>query len=361
MGKCIARATGRKGIESAVQRSANRCSGIRVAVASALSGALLAGCSTLPGLFATPTGPDQAAAVHKQTIAPAEAAVLAAPADPALRAQLGTSYLSAGRFLSAAASLRDAVTLGDGSAATALRLALALIGSGREAEAAALLADRAEQLPAADLGLALALSGEVGPAIRAMESVLRFGENSVALRQNLALGYALAGRWREARLLAALDLPAGEVGKRMEQWAALAFTQSAPQRLAIVLKLPVNAPDSGLPVELALAPVVPTTVARARAESPPALAAAADESAAPLGEPPIAEQTAKLVLTPASAAPMAAPSATISVPPAAPQLAEQETAPPSPSVAPHPAASATPKPTMSAYLRRRMRSGGARW
>lgn len=245
---------------------------LRIALSGALAGVLLTGCSTIGGVSAGVGGAAKAQMVQEQTIAAAEAAVLAAPLDPALRARLGTLYLTAGRFQSAAASFEAAMALGDSTPHTALRLALALTGSGRGAAAAALLFERARDIPAADLGLALALAGEVQAATRVMEAAIRDGENSAALRQNLALAYAFAGRWREARLMASLDLRGAEVGARMERWAAMAIAGQPEQRLAMLLRVPAQVRDAGLPAALAYAPAEAEFVAAAAGQVPAPLA-----------------------------------------------------------------------------------------
>ena len=356
-------------------RPATRRSAPRIALSCALVGALLSGCSGLCTNFARfSAGRPQANAEQRQqqAIAAAEAAVLAAPRDAALRARLGTTYLSAGRFRSAATSFADATALGDATPATALRLALALIGSGREGEAADLLFDRADELPAADLGLALAMTGEVGPAIRTLESALRDGENDVALRQNLALAYAFAGRWREARLMAALDVPAGRLGERMEKWAALVTASGSQQRLAMMLRLPGGAVDGGLPIELALAPAAgrtPVQAAAVRAAASMASALPALTAASVASDVPPDAQPVRLILSSTDADPRTS----IVTQPIAPIAAAPSVAAP----LEHdgiPAASRSPLPrivevarapemtrTISAYVRRQNRSGGARW
>jgi Flp pilus assembly protein TadD len=348
----------------------------RIPLSFALAGALLSGCTSLGTPFprhSADKAEQTAEQRQQQAVIAAEAAVLAAPLDAALRAQLGTTYLSAGRFHSAATSFADAAALGDASAPTLLRLALALIGSGREVDAAALLFNRADELPAADLGLALALAGEVGPAIRYLESAIRDGERSVALRQNLALACALAGRWREARLMAAVDVPAGNVGERMERWAALALASSPPQRLAMVLRLPAHAVDGGLPTELVLAPVERQSAGQAvaaRAPIAPAPPRRSDTNApVTLALASAEAKTAEVNLAPAGVAAaamiVAEPVTPIAMPATVAALAEQEpTRDAAPAVQPRVAAAwpdVERARTLPAYFRRQNRSAGARW
>ena len=114
-----------------------------------------------------------------------------------------------------ATSFDDAMKLGDNSARTALSLSLALTGEGKYREAAALLNDWEGEIATADLGLALALAAQPERGIHLMSNAIRQGDNTPKMRQNLAYAYALAGRWREARIMAAQDVPADQVSERI--------------------------------------------------------------------------------------------------------------------------------------------------
>jgi hypothetical protein len=105
----------------------------------------------------------------------------------------------------------------------------------------------------ADLGLALALSGQPDRGIHVMSNAIRGGENTAKMRQNLAYSYALAGRWREARLMAAQDVPAGQLDARIEQWALMSSPEAQQLRVAKLLDVPAGVRDAGQPVQLALA------------------------------------------------------------------------------------------------------------
>ena len=144
------------------------------------------------------------------------------------------------------------MVLGDRSPRTALSLALSLTAQAKYHEAAALLRDWEGEIATADLGLALALAGQPERGIHLMSNAIRSGDNTVKMRQNLAYAYAVAGRWREARVMAAQDVPAGEVGNRMEQWAAMASPDAYQHRVARLLGVPANVVDTGQPVHLAL-------------------------------------------------------------------------------------------------------------
>ncbi len=271
-----------------------------LAVTTAMSAALLTGCSTASAPPAALSASKAEAALARgkaeQAIAHAEAAVQAEPRNAAYRATLGTAYLDAGRFASAATSFDDAMQLGDNSARTALSLALALTGESKHAEAAALLNDWEGEIATADLGLALALAGQPERGIHLMSNAIRSGENTAKMRQNLAYAYALAGRWREARLMAEQDVPAGQVGERMEQWAQMAHPDAGQTRVAALLDVPTDVADSGQPTQLALAnnPSLEQLAAEASAATAPELAAAPPSGELPAVERPSPRSTSRV-------------------------------------------------------------------
>ncbi|WP_374530893.1 CDC27 family protein [Novosphingobium sp.] len=232
--------------------------GLPVGIAGAIALALVAtgGSSTA---VAKPS-PDRTAAKaqealnkgqYDKAIQLAEAVVLAAPREASYRTLLGNAYLRAGRFESAAQAFNDAMKLGDNSARTALSLALAQIGAGHNQEAVAILDDWRDAIPAADLGLAMALAGETGRGVAILSDALRSGENTPKVRQNLAYAYALDGRWREARLMASQDVPADQINDRIGEWASRARPEDHRLRVASLLSVPVRA-DAGQPAALAL-------------------------------------------------------------------------------------------------------------
>ncbi len=231
--------------------------GIAYGLTGALAAALLAGCATkvAPAAAVSAAKAEEALAQGRlqRAVTHAEAAVQAEPRNAAYRAMLGDAYLDAGRFASAAASFADAAELGDASARTALSLALSLTGAGRHAEAAALLNGREGEIATADLGLALALAGQPERGIHLMGNAIRQGENTPKMRQNLAYSYALAGKWREARVMAAQDVPADKIGDRIEEWSRMVQPQAWQLRMAALLDVPAHVADAGQPVHLALA------------------------------------------------------------------------------------------------------------
>ena len=230
----------------------------------------------------------------------AERAVARSPQNASLRSALGLAYLQVGRFTSATTAFDDAMRLGDNSPRTALSLALAKVGAGHGREAVAILDDWRDSIPASDLGLALALSGETTRGVAILTDALRGGQSSPKLRQNLAYAYALDGRWREARTMMEQDLPADQIDQRISEWAMQGRPEDAQKRVANLLGAPVRS-DPGLPQNLALgnSDTVEQLAAEATATQPqpvqqPVVAQselpAAGEAAAPIpvAAPPVA-------------------------------------------------------------------------
>ncbi len=228
-------------------------------VTGAIALAMAAGAGFSSGAVAKP-GTDKAAAEAQKQLAKgnvekaiglAETLVGADPRNAGYRALLGQAYLRSGRFESAATTFNDAMKLGDNSAKTALSLALADIGAGRNGESVAILNDWRDAIPAADLGLAYALAGDSGRGVAILSDALRGGDNSPKVRQNLAYAFALDGRWREARVMAAQDVPADKLDARISDWVMKARPEDSKLRVAAMLRVPMVA-DAGLPAALAL-------------------------------------------------------------------------------------------------------------
>lgn len=201
----------------------------------------------------------------------AEEAVLLAPADAGYRTLLGQAYLANGRFLSAEASFDAARELGAVDSRTVIGHALSLIATGRASEALELVDATAATLPASDFGLALALAGQPERGALVLTDVVRAGESTARDRQNLALAYALAGRWLEARLIAGQDLGPALVGPRMEQWASLVQSNNPATRVAGLIGATVRQ-DPGMPVRLALRESPPVQMAAAEPVDPAPIA-----------------------------------------------------------------------------------------
>ena len=181
----------------------------------------------------------------------AEAAVAGSPRDAGYRALLGQAYLNHGRFASATAALTEAVELGATDSNTILSLTLAQIAQGKNADAVALLTQHRDTVPASDIGLALALAGDSEGAIYVLSEAARAEGASARTRQNLALAFALSGRWAQARILASQDLSAAKLEARMAEWSKLAEQPSAQIRVASLIGTKAQQ-DAGMPVRLAL-------------------------------------------------------------------------------------------------------------
>lgn len=229
-------------------------------IAGVMAVAIAAGAGFSPSVVVAKPAPDKVAAEAKQALAKgnvdkaismAEGLVAANPREAAYRGLLGQAYLRAGRFESAAQSLDDAMKLGDNSTRTALSLALAYSSMGRNGDAISILDDWRDAIPAADLGLAYALAGDTSRGVSILSDALRAGDNTPKLRQNLAYAFALDGKWREARLMAAQDVPADKLDARISGWADKARPEDARLRVASLIGAPVRT-DAGMPAQLAL-------------------------------------------------------------------------------------------------------------
>ena len=290
----------------------------RFAMCTAMAAALFAGLALRPDIAhaqvagAEPESTSDAAKLDprlEKQVASAEKSVAKAPRDAGARARLAQAYLAVGRFGSAAQTFEDAVSLGDLSPANTLGMALAYIGAGRPIEARTVLVQARETIPAGDYALALALAGQPAQAVSILSDAVTHGENTVKARQNLAYAYALDGRWHEAKLVAAQDLPADQLDARLSQWALQASNETPQSRVAALL----GAPLRGDPGQLAM-------LALGGAKAAPAMAAAEAPVSAPAGNE----------LPPARAdAPV-------------PQMAAVDPAP-LPQAAPEPASVATPE------------------
>ncbi|MXO76104.1 SPOR domain-containing protein [Altererythrobacter aerius] len=255
-------------------RTAKMCRMLALFAGTALASASLTGCATQAAPRADLSAGKAEAALKKgnvgSAVANAEAAVLADPRNAAYRTMLGAAYMEAGRFLAARTSFDDAMTLGDASARTALGYVLASIAAGERAAALQVLGARQNEIPASDLGLALALAGETREAVHVLTTAVRSGDNTPKSRQNLAYALALNGEWAGARIMAAEDVPADQLDARLQEWAQLARPESFGVRVASVLGTRI-ATDPGQPVHLALAnhPTIPQLAAEAEAFAEP--------------------------------------------------------------------------------------------
>lgn len=233
-------------------------------------------------------------------IVSAEMAVRLSPRDPSYRTLLGDAYLRAGRFASARDAFADSLALASADGHSALSLALAQTATGDWAAAHKTLDDHASIIPVSDRGLALALAGDPAMAVDVLMNAAREPGADAKTRQNLALSLALAGRWPEAKSVAALDVAPGEVDARIIAWAKFAHPTSASDQVASLLGV-TAVEDRGQPLTVALQPAVaaPPVVAEAPVDSfmpgkpdPVTEVAAMPEPVAPVAAVADAEPTA---------------------------------------------------------------------
>lgn len=199
-----------------------------------------------------------------------EAAVAGAPASSEYRALLGQIYLSAGRFESARSVLIDAVSLNPENGRAALNLALAQTALAQPDNAKQTLEAASAHLSPADYGLALALAGDVDGGLEILEGAARAPDAGAKSRQNLALAYALASRWGEARTVAAQDLSADALDQRMTEWVHFVRPKASWDQVSTLLGV-TAAWDPGMPYALAMTPLPQSqsqAVVKAPAQTP---------------------------------------------------------------------------------------------
>lgn len=208
----------------------------------------------------------------------AERAVGHVPNSAEYRHLLGRAYLAAGRFASAETSFQDALTINPDLNRTAFNLALAQIAQGDRADAMVELNNLEGRMGASDLGLAMALAGNHDRAIEILQQAARANGGDPRARQNLALTYAIAGRWAEARVTAAQDISMADLDARMQDWSQFASPQHESDQVANLLGVTAHSSDPGQPMRLALVTnPAPVAVAEAPVEAPVADAAVEEE------------------------------------------------------------------------------------
>lgn len=228
----------------------------------------------------------------------AEAAVANAPTNADYRALLGQAYLLAGRFTSASQALTDALTLDPANGRVTLNLVLAKIAQGDWHGARTTLQASGDRIPASDRGLAFALAGDPVTAIDILGPAAREATATAKTRQNLALSLALAGRWKQANEIAAMDVAPDKLQARMMEWARFSRPMNAYDQVASLLNV-VPVQDGGQPVALALAQQPNVAVAAVTAADP--------VDAYMPGVPQGAEQTVAETSVEVAAAPAPAP------------------------------------------------------
>lgn len=181
----------------------------------------------------------------------AEMAVEADMQNRDYRGLLARIYMSQGRFVSAERTLMDVMELGQVDPRTVVSLALARIAQGNADSAISLIEANRSIVPTSDYGLTLALAGQSGRAVEVLSDAIRGDNASARTRQNLALAYAIDGRWREARIMAVQDMTQDKVNDRIAEWAQYARPGAYQTRIAGLLNVTPRA-DDGQPVRLAL-------------------------------------------------------------------------------------------------------------
>ncbi len=213
----------------------------------------------------------------------AEAAVEADLANVEYRSLLARVYMAQGRFVSAERTFSDVMELGQVDPRTVVGVALTRIAQGKVESAIALVDAHRSILPASDYGLALALAGDSKRSIDVLVDAIRADNASSRTRQNLALAYALDGRWRDARIMALQDLPQNNADMRIAEWVQFARPGAYQMRVASLLKV-MPRQDAGQPVRLALGGVAAAPAVAVAEETAPVTMAMADPAPAPAVE-----------------------------------------------------------------------------
>lgn len=220
--------------------------------------------------FQWATKAEQAMAKNKndRALQFAEMAVEAEPDNKDYRALLARIYMAKGRFVSAEQALMDVMALGQTDPRTVISLALCRIAQGKNHAAISLIEANSSIIPVSDYGLTLALAGRSGDAINILNDAVRADSASPRTRQNLALAYALEGRWRDARVMASQDMAQDNVNERIAEWAQFARPGAHTLRVAGLLKVRADMSDAGQPRRLALNASVPSDLAMANSAAP---------------------------------------------------------------------------------------------
>ncbi|NJC33237.1 Flp pilus assembly protein TadD [Sphingomonas jejuensis] len=242
----------------------------RAAVSSLLLASTMIASTSLAGEL--PAGQASAIAADRAlaagdgaaAVAAAEEAVARSPDRAHYRTLLGRAYLASGRYRSAETAFTEALTLETTDGRAAGGLVLCQLALGRPGAARASLGDYARIIQPTDLGLLVALAGDPATGIMLLEQEARRAGGSPRLRQNLSLAYALAGRWPDARAMAAADLGDEAARARMLEWSAATGPAMATARIA-AMTAPAAPYDPGRPVALALG-AAPAGIATAAVE-----------------------------------------------------------------------------------------------
>jgi Flp pilus assembly protein TadD len=234
----------------------------------------------------------------------AERAVEGTPSDAGFRALLGNAYFAAGRFASAEAAYKDALSIYSAQPQVVLKLALVEIAQGKNAEAVDFLNSAQPILDAADYGLALALAGRPDDAVQVLQQSARATGADARVRQNLALAYGLSGDWINARIVASQDVRADQLDSRIQQWMQLATPAHSFDQVAALTGVTPAAADPGQPTRLALRPA---ETKQAEAAPAPTLAPAPAQQVAQVAPAPVQQFAEAAPVAPEFVAPAPPP------------------------------------------------------
>ena len=241
----------------------------------------------------------------------AEQAVEKTPNDAGFRALLGSAYFAGGRFKSAEAAYKDALSIYSNQPQVILKLALVEIAQGKNAEALSYLEAGRDVVDPADYGLAVALAGQPQRAIDVLQNVARGPDADARVRQNLALAYALSGDWTNAKTVAAQDVPGDQLDARIHQWMQMATPGNQSTAVAALTGVSPAAVDPGQPVRLALNKTNSRMAEQAPAPAPTPAPAPQPQQAAEAVAPPapvaVAPAPPPVELAAAAPAPEAVP------------------------------------------------------
>jgi Flp pilus assembly protein TadD len=348
------------------------------AASGAVLASLLAGCASSGDRVASASGKAGDAGLATRALAAlnandltaaidfAERAVERSPDDAGFRGLLGNAYFAAGRFGSAEAAYRDALSIYDNQPKVILRLVLAQIAQGKTFQASAVLDSYGSMLDAGNYGLALALVGRLDDAVPALEQAARGPFGDARLRQNLALAYALSGDWTKARTVASQDVPGDQLDQRIAQWMQFARPAHPSDQVASLTGVTPAAIDPGQPVRLALVKTDTRLAEAAPAQAVVSAPVEVAEAAPPAQqEAPVVEVAEAVVPQPETLAPAPPPSDPARVPavaeePAPVSIAMAATASPeAPAAFAAVAASFTPPPPAKAKPKPKARPAAA--
>lgn len=233
-----------------------------------------------------------------KVIAHAETAVTYEPDAADYRMILGQGYLKAGRFQSARDAFADTLSLAPTNGKAALQFALMQIASGDWAGARITLETYASIIPVKDRGLAVALAGDPVAAVEMLGPAARLPDADAKTRQNFALALGLAGRWREAQVVVAIDVAPADVAHRLLEWSTFSRPASASDQVSALLGITPVA-DAGQPSTVALHRGSPSTTPHPTDDAEPAQGPPSGEASRPtpvadhqVGDAPVMVATA---------------------------------------------------------------------